>query len=151
MENATKALIIAGAVLVAILLLTLFAYVLSLMGEYTANVYDEMKAVDITEFNQIFLNYDDREISIQDVASIVNLAIDNNRSPKFSTEVIVDVTCGCETYSGDLNWAKQYKDNVNRILEEHIDDVKSNRKFSCKVEINPTTTVVNKVVIVRKE
>ena len=82
MENASKALFISGGMLIAILLLTFFSYMFSRVGEQTASIYDQMEEADIREFNQKFLQYDtgdydkeNRYITIQDVVTIVNLAI----------------------------------------------------------------------------
>ena len=97
MENASKALIMAGGVLIAILLLTLFAYVIKNMGENTAGMYEELEIAENNKFNQKFLNYAGRGVdtvydkdgnavhnplTIQDVVSIINLAKDSNKSDK---------------------------------------------------------------------
>ena len=42
MENASKALIIAGGVLIVILVLTLFAYINTKMGSGTSNLYSRL-------------------------------------------------------------------------------------------------------------
>ena len=60
MENASKALIMAGGVLLAMLLLSLGTYLFKNMGVSSSNVYSKLEESDITEFNQQFLNYDDR-------------------------------------------------------------------------------------------
>ena len=52
MENASKALIIAGGVLIAIFLLTLFTYLFSHMAESTSGIYSMLDQAEISEFNQ---------------------------------------------------------------------------------------------------
>ena len=42
MENASKALLIAGGVLIAILLLTLFSYLFRQMASSTSNIYENL-------------------------------------------------------------------------------------------------------------
>ncbi len=153
MENASKALIISGGVLVAILLLTFFTFVISKIGEHTASVYGDLEASEIDEFNQKFLIYDGsgldidnknlKPISFQDVVTIVNLAVDNNRTQRLPTEIEVNVY-GTGSTSGD--WAKTYANATNdEIFTENIDLVKKDQKFTCEVEIE--SKLVKKVII----
>ncbi len=65
MENASKALLISAAVLIAILLLSLFAYLMTKMSENTARIYTIIEESKITEFNQQFLNYEGRGTNIK--------------------------------------------------------------------------------------
>lgn len=109
MENASKALLITAAVLIAILIASLAVYLFTSMAENSASMYKRLEASEITEFNQNFLNYDDRtDLTIQDVATIVNLAVDSNKKQRFSTIITVNVTgCSC---GGNINWTDRYKD-----------------------------------------
>jgi hypothetical protein len=65
MENASKALLIAAAVLIAILLLTLFSYLMTRMSENTARIHAIMEQSEIAEFNQQFFNYEGRGTNIK--------------------------------------------------------------------------------------
>ena len=58
MENASKALLIAGSVLIAILLLTLFSYLFTKMSEDSSRIVDAIEQNNKLEFNQQFLTYD---------------------------------------------------------------------------------------------
>ena len=90
MENASKALIIAGGVLIAILLLTLFTYLFSKMATGTSKIYDMMEQSEIAEFNQKFLNYKGRvDLTVQDVVTIINLAKDGTDGPNAKASVTV--------------------------------------------------------------
>ncbi len=89
MENASKALLIAGQVLIAILLLTLFSYLFTKMNEDTSKIREQLEQNEKLKFNQQFLVFDQREITAQDVATIMNLAKENNTEPKFPTTIEV--------------------------------------------------------------
>ena len=99
MENASKALLIAGGVLIAILILTLFAYLFGQMAENTSNIYNTIEQSEIAEFNQKFINYEgrgigelsDKPLTVQDVATLINLAQDNNKNPKFPTTIELEI------------------------------------------------------------
>ncbi len=59
MENASKALIMAGGVLLGVLLISLAVYLFSSYAEYSSNAYERMEAAQIEQFNAQFLKYYD--------------------------------------------------------------------------------------------
>lgn len=141
MENAAKALLIAGGVMIAILLLTLFAYIFSHIATSTSSIYSTLEESEITKFNQQFLNYEGRGVgsldplTIQDVVTIINLAKDNNKSAKRPTTIKVKV-------NGN-DWTDE---NTNNLLENYM-----NNQYKCNtggVQINRSTLLVEEVGIV---
>lgn len=154
MENAAKALLIAGGVLIAILLLTLFSYLITKMNENTASIYEMLEAPEISKFNQQFLNYEGRGINVvgyekdndgkskplynplnaQDVVSLINLAQDNNRNPKFSTEITIEI---------DNKEIDVKNFSASDFLKSNVD-----KKYKCdEVHINEVTLLVDKVTL----
>lgn len=57
MENASKALIIAGAILISILLISVGIMVMNSTGDITTGMEGEMDATAIRQFNSKFQNY----------------------------------------------------------------------------------------------
>ena len=57
MENASKALILAGEILLGIMLLSIGVYVFNLFGDFSQNMSSEIEKSQITEFNEQFLRY----------------------------------------------------------------------------------------------
>ena len=133
MENAAKALLIAGGILIVILLLTLFAYLFGQMSSSASSIYSMMSESDITNFNQPFLNYNGRDnLSILDVVTIINLAKSSNDSAKVPQEVNI--------YKGIEDWTNK---NTDELLKNYIG---STKKFKCEsVTINPNTKLVSTV------
>lgn len=158
MENASKALLISAAFLIAILLLSLFAYLMTQMSENTARIYAIMEESKITEFNQQFLNYEGRgtnieqyikdsdetiykittnineiyntPLTVQDVVTIINLAKNSNESKKWAVtiEVLVDGT--------NIT-------NTENFLIQNLE-----KKYKCtSITIDASTKIVNKVEI----
>lgn len=153
MENASKALIIAGGVLIAVLLLTVFSYLFGKMASSTSSIYETLEKHEIDEFNQQFLNYEGRGITIlhkkdennrdvtyynylkaQDIATLINLAKNSENNSKFKTKVKI-------TLNG-----------VNIATQESSDWLKNNietgAEYKCEsVHINPDTLLVDEVKI----
>lgn len=138
MENASKALIIAGGVLIAILLLTLFTYLFSKMATGTSKIYDKMEQSEIAEFNQKFLNYKGRDdLKIQDVVTIINLAKDGTEGPNAKASVKV--------YLG----SNEITDNVIKDMLSDKENVK--HTYTCSkingVIVDKNTLLVKEVRI----
>ena len=148
MENASKALLIAGAMLLLILVLTFSVYLVRRIGGQTSELYSDMEQSKIDEFNQKFFNYDGRgtkkdsegkwinPLTIQDVVSIINLAKDNNQNSKFPTTVKVKVD-GSERQDSTIAQIKEMLANPNNIDAE----------YSCKVEYGENKNLVENITI----
>lgn len=148
MENASKALLIAGAMLLLILVLTFSVYLVRRIGGQTSELYSDMEQSKIDEFNQKFFNYDGRgtkkdsegkwinPLTIQDVVSIINLAKDNNQNSKFPTTVKVKVD-GKERQDSTIAQIKEMLANPNNI----------DAKYSCKVEYGENKNLVENITI----
>ena len=134
MENASKALLIAGSVLIGILLLTLFVYLYTQLSENASNVYSTLDHAEISKFNQKFLNYEGREnLTIQDVVTIVNMAKDNNKEQRKQVTISVKVD-GSE-------WTT--KTNLENEILTNLD-----KRYKCTaVNIDSETELVNSVEI----
>ncbi len=131
MENASKALLIAGGVLIAILLLTLFSYLFTQMASSTSSIYNSMSKHEIDEFNQQFLNYEGKEeLTVQDVETLINLAEDARKNKKIEVKI----------------WALGYYENseewdlATRMAKKPLE------KFKCqKIIIDEKTSLVSEV------
>ncbi len=86
MENATKALLIAAAVLMGIMVITLgVTLYVSIMNQVVAT-REEMEANAIYKFNTQFLNYETPDtVTFQDVISAASLAYQSNSQYTFDT------------------------------------------------------------------
>ena len=137
MENASKALIIAGGVLIAILLLTLFTYLFSKMATGTSKIYDMMEQSEIAEFNQKFLNYKGRnDLTVQDVVTIINLAKDGTDGPNVKASVTVKLDGNPVTST------------VLVLLSRSANSTNPENKYTCQqVIVNTDTLLVKEVQI----
>ncbi len=85
MDNASKALIIAGGMLIAIMIASLFVYLFTTYGSYADSMYDRIYQRQLTEANNEYTKYEgSNENTIYDVVTVINKAKDNNTSLKLS-------------------------------------------------------------------
>ena len=133
MENASKALLISGGVLIAILILTLFSYLFIKMAGSSSNIYAALEKHEKDEFNQQFINYEGKkELKVQDVATLINLSKNSKENSKFKTDVKIMVGSTDVSSQESNDWLK--------------DNVSSNKKYKCtSVHINSDTELVDKV------
>ena len=133
MENATKALLIAGGALLMILTFSVMNYIFNQMGQNASNIYAELEESDITEFNQKFLNYDGKSgLTIQDVVSVANIARNNTTIGDIPTtvKVFVDWIDNPSDVSDSTTLTKFTMEKLNEILEEKL---YTDYTYSCKV------------------
>lgn len=75
MENISKALIMAGETLIAILVIGLFVTINTLFGRFSKNINKQLEASNISVKNAVFMGYEGRvNILVTEVASIINYA-----------------------------------------------------------------------------
>lgn len=161
MENASKALLIAGAMLILMLVLTVGIYFTRRMSFQTSEIYKALEQSDIDEFNQRFFAYEERDIYIQDVASIINLAKNINKEQKVQTTIHVEipenVLDGIEIKDENGNTisnsvvaknAQVYlkEDNINQMISLHLEDI-----YKCKIGFIEKTQYVDTIIINNKE
>nr|MBB1522042.1 hypothetical protein [Clostridiales bacterium] len=75
MENTSKALIMAGETLIAILVIGLFVTINTLFGRFSRNMNKQLESSNISIKNSVFMGYEGRvNILVTEVASIINYA-----------------------------------------------------------------------------
>lgn len=78
MENASKALIMAGGMLLAILIVSLLVYAWSLFSKYQSSQDDLADIEDTAKFNEQFTNYQRDNVKGYDILSLANKVTDYN-------------------------------------------------------------------------
>ncbi len=118
MENASKALLMAGGMLLAILILTLLIYAWNLFSNYQSSG-DKLANIENTaKFNQQFTNYDRDDVEGYELISLVNQVVDYNE--RKSTEGKNDEKYNPITINinlvNDENRQSFSKDSTNRLI-----------------------------------
>lgn len=78
MENATKALLIAGGALIAIIIISVMVVTFQKTGNVSKTYKSNIDEEEITKFNTNFTKYVGEELNIQQAISITNFAKNNN-------------------------------------------------------------------------
>lgn len=92
MENASKALIMAGGVLISILIISFMVFVFRKGGKVGAAYDAQISENEIAKFNSQFEVYQGNENSFFDVITVVNLAWDINKKNSYDPNNCVEVT-----------------------------------------------------------
>lgn len=92
MENATKALLIAGGVLIAIIIMSVMVITFQKTGNVSKTYDKTIDQEEISKFNENFTRYLDKELSIQQAITITNFANSNEVmvSGGITTSIIKD-------------------------------------------------------------
>ena len=106
MENASKALIIAGAILLAILLISLGIMIFNQAQDTVDN--SGMSQAEITAFNNKFLKYEGKQQKGTVVKSLVNEVISNNANSSNATVELKDKDNGNITTTSAILTDKTY-------------------------------------------
>ena len=123
MENASKALIIAGEILIGVLILSLASYMIIQFGNFSKNMNEQMSATEIRSFNVNFTNFSGRaNISMQEIATIVNFAkqSNNNYNAKPGDPYYVDVKIDGNSV-------------LNNPINNFLEDNKNTKYYSCNI------------------
>lgn len=111
MENASKALIIAGAILIAIVLITLGVVILQQGDKTTGTGETALNSREIESFNSQFQKYEGTKVSGTNVKALINAINSNNAAQTTSGgghSITLDNDTGCITKIKDVQPEKKY-------------------------------------------
>ena len=112
MENASKALIIAGAILLSILIISLGIMIFrQASGVINNNAMDEL---EVTQFNQRFEQYFGDNVRGANVNALISAVDSNNRTYADDDSKIVKIYNG----SGTTEWTGKAKTGLTYKVEE---------------------------------
>lgn len=114
MENASKALLIAGSVLIVILLIAMGVKVFNSTSSTTGEVETTMESTEIATFNNKFTAYLGNNKSASDAKSLANIVIANNAANSayqvsFAQKTsAADISSIAASYFGKYNISASY-------------------------------------------
>ena len=144
MENASKALLIAGGMLLVILI----------MCSQTSEFYKDISDTKVYEFNQQFFNYERNDLRIQDIITLINLARDVNEREQMPSKIDVflngkkvELTGPDGINNNDI--IKMLEDDLAEDYEFDEDNKIIKAKYSCHIDYADQSSYVGKIKITR--
>lgn len=125
MENASKALIIAGAILISILLISLGIMIYNQAGDIINN--NQMDELAITQFNQKFTQYQGRRSGSQ-LKSLLQQVISSNANEENSDKIVTVEDEDSSDYYISSDKPTQYAKSLTSI--------KSTSKYDIEIELS---------------
>lgn len=168
MENASKALLMAGGILIALLIVAVLVYSFGNMGQYVSNEEKKQQTEQLSAFNNQYESYNRNLLRGTDVISVINKVIDNNKkygvsglnestylmNVEFEMKEAIVYTKEGTSSSVSFKVGQRYNiDSFNSIKqnEDAFTDFKR-RIFDCKeVKYNKATGRVNYMLFIERE
>lgn len=158
MENASKALLLAGGVLIALLIFAVGGY-LALSSSQISGSYDKkLSADEIRKFNSNFTKFEGREdISAQEIVTIANFVQQYNQENDMNFKVVVTgVSAASKLPEQKVLTTKAqkntYKNNIIKFLEQNSTKISAGTvkivRFSCEkitYRNNDTSDIIEKI------
>lgn len=155
MENASKALIMAASVLIGVVIISLAVYLYFSFSSSANEIGKQMEEGQLQQFNNQFTSYEDKEdLTIYDVITVTNLAIENNKY--YDLSVASDNNFYIKVKLGYVDLQKKNEKDLSALLKEDIENLKKIedefvgettklKTYKCKVFFNKNTGRVNLV------
>lgn len=157
MDNASKALLMAGSVLLAIMIISLAMYLFANFHQATSQIEGNVEESQVMQFNNQFTKYEsNNQVTIYEVLSMANLATQNNKQYQYEKQlakgensyisVFLDGKGYIEGGSSDLE--KDIQERYSSYITEqlnHITHTTGLTYYEVKVDISPTTQRVYQV------
>lgn len=115
MENATKALLIAGGVLISIIIISVLVVTFQKFGNVSKTYDATVNQEEITKFNTNFTKYLGQELTIHEVITITNFAESNDIvviNGKKTSNISEDDLSKKNTYAIQIN---EYDETTGKI------------------------------------
>ena len=141
MENASKALIIAGAILLAILIIGLGIFIY----RQAANTVSDtgMDQLAIQQFNEQFTQYDSKTVSGGSARALYDTVVNNNNTD--TEKRFVSLNLVAKTADGTKNIV--LADTDASKVDGSKSDIKASAKYKVKIEPDTKTGLTNKITI----
>ena len=145
MENVSKALLIAGGMLIMILVMTFAAMLFKKMGEQTSVFYKEMNDTKVSEFNQKLFNYNGAsDLRFQDVVTIANYARNSNELEIAPVEIKMKIDDEyVDLKQEDADWKNWIKEKLAGDLEGE----NYKNRYKCKIKYAENSEYVGEIII----
>lgn len=145
MENASKALIIAGAILLSILIIAIGMYIYNSSQNSITEAGSQIDAQEKQNFNQQWEMYEGKQ-SGSNVRSLISKMASNAKTNEEEDSRLPDLQ-----YSADGSADVTVTSDVNDINISGFNDartaIQARHQYTVKLELDSDTALVNKVIV----
>lgn len=143
MENASKALLMAGGVLIAILILSLGVYLFTTSRQLGTAYEGALEENEIKKFNSNFTKFEARkDITAQEIITTINLCKEYEANYGITTNIVIS--------NAPESWTVN---KINTKQNGEINFIKAcnndNCTFSCSIAYNNITGLIDKVIFTK--
>ena len=141
MENASKALIMAGGILIGILIISLAVYLFTDFGRTAADINDRNASQQLVDFNSKFTKYESYKdndgnwkTTVYDIVTLAGYAKENNEYYKESTDEQISVNIVGANKLENIQEISNYKKTLiinGNTTYLYNDDGVSLRRYKC--------------------
>mgnify|MGYP004475853373 FL=1 len=153
MENASKALLMAAGILIAIILISLLVAMYKGVSLFQRQQVSQEDAARIEEFNSFYTKYSGRYVYGTEVITVINQTVNNNYE--------VNVEVKINSYSYDSKTTNLIKTKDSKIIDDSNREIAlnylnssnlRNRAFQCTgITYDTTTGKVNSIKFEEKQ
>ena len=126
MENASKALLMAGGILIALLVIGLFILMLAGLSDFQNSQNDIKKDSQIAKFNNEYMAYEKDDLTIMELKTIYNKIMSHNSK---NPEMLIEFN-GYTGVGDTHNTLDKLGKYISGDTETEIEDVILNSEFS---------------------
>ena len=134
MENATKALIMAGGILIAILIISSFVLFFGDLNEYEKSKSDSVVQEQVVKFNNQYTSYDRSNLTLNEIKSLYNKIQSNNERAANGDVNYYKITNNIRTLCLKPDKTEEQV-NITTTKFKELDDRLKNNKYSFKCEV----------------
>ena len=153
MENISKALIIAGAIMFAMLVIGMSVLAFNIVKNPVARAVDNMSTEERVFFNTKFQRYAGGRVAGIDVKALISISMQNSKLQFDQNEKgrIPEIFFKGNGKTIDITRAKitseTNSDNFASVFQEMLNNTKNPKFFSVVTELNARNGIVSKIMI----
>ena len=149
MENASKALIIAGAILLSILIIAIGMYIYTSSHNSISEAGSQINEQEKTSFNQQWNTYEGAQGG-NNIKAVLQKLIANCNTNAQEEQRLVDVVCSRATEDDEKTEIIITSENVEesvRELQTLRNKIDARHTYHVQIEYDSKTSLVNKIII----
>ena len=147
MENASKALIIAGAILLAIAIIGVGMYVFNNASDSVSGT--DMSSEEVTAYNSEFDSYEGSSVRGSRVKTLINTVKQHNLTAKDASEKVQVLTTAGETEVSVDDVDERASSTEG--LQETANNIQSGRTYQVSFGYDPSSGKITTIYVVQQE